>query len=145
MTCIGIDSIKCKVHIHLHGANLSKSISGSPMLRNAGFFEHAANNNLIVVMPQNMYNIPLNAIGAWWTSPNPLDGNALANDGLMPMAFKAMIDRLLKPRDELEDYLAYNIGYWSADKYMGIYELYFFLKNFWYHVIFTLITWTVAP
>ena len=47
--------------------------------------------------------------------------------------FKAMIDRLLEPRDELHDYLANNItsltGLLMAIS-VGFYELYFFLKNF---------------
>ena len=94
-------------------------------------------------MPQNMYNIPFNSIGAWWTDKNILDGNALTKDGLMPRTFKAMIDRLLEPRDELHDYLANNIADWSPDGYLGFYELYFFIKNFWYHVSFTLLTWFV--
>ena len=144
-SCIDRKSTKCRVHIHLHGANLSKSIMGSSMLRNAGFFEWAANNNLIILMPQNMYNIPFNSIGAWWTDKNIIDGNALTKEGLMPRVFKAMIDRLLEPRDQNHDYLDYNIADWSPDSYFGLYELYFFFKNFWYHACFIFITMWIAP
>ena len=89
------ERIKCKVHIHLHGDTLSSEIRGSVYLRNAGFLEWAASNRMIVVFPQASWNIPLNIRNAWITEGYILDQNALNKDGIMPKAFKAMIDRVI--------------------------------------------------
>lgn len=48
---------KCKVHIFMHGCGgFAARTAGQDLVRFAGFLEHAAANDVIVVFPQAMYN-----------------------------------------------------------------------------------------
>ena len=59
---------KCKVHVHLHGCTASAAIVGEDLVRNSDFLEYAAANDIIIVFPQNIYNLLTNPFSCWSTS-----------------------------------------------------------------------------
>ena len=68
----------------------------------------------------------------------------------MPKAFKAMIDRVIQPKDELEwDYFSQNISippvFEQSMLDTGLYDVWFYMKNFLFHVSYTLLTIFIAP
>ena len=134
---------KCKVHVHLHGCFNTAAIKGEDLIRNKDFLEHAASNEMIVIFPQNMYNLLTNPFSCWAIGPTLLpDENYYNQNGLQPKALKSVIDRVLAPKDsETYDYLSYNIA--SEDpvplSQNFILATYYFLKNFWWNMYIAII------
>lgn len=91
---------------------------------------------MVVVFPQNMYNLLTNPFSCWSTGPGVIwDENYYNQNGLQQKALKGVLDRVLAPKDlATYDYLSNNLADMdsvplSQDPLLG--TLYFF-KNFWY-------------
>ena len=71
--CLEPDS-KCKIHIFFHGCLQSVKLIGQVYFRNIGFMEYAVTNDLIIVFPQNTYNLDSNLFDCWshsnWMLPD---------------------------------------------------------------------------
>jgi len=80
----------------MHGCLQTAAVgNGEVALRNAGFLEYAASNDIIVVFPQNYYNYTSNMFCCWSHQDHTLgDPNSTNNLGIQNQVFKGMIDRL---------------------------------------------------
>ena len=77
--CLDTDK-KCKVHVYLHGCT---AIIGEDLVRNSDFLEYAAANDMIIIFPQNMYNLLTNPFSCWSTSSSTLpDENYFNQNGI---------------------------------------------------------------
>ena len=58
------DGANCKVHVGIHGCEQGRNKIDGTFVKNAGYLEWAASNNLIVLFPQAKTNT-LNPKGCW--------------------------------------------------------------------------------
>ena len=73
----------------MHGALDSAAFLGDSWVRNAGFLEYAATNDLIVIFPQNTWNPVTNPFGLWSVQPSIIQDEDYYNrNGRQPQAFK---------------------------------------------------------
>lgn len=102
----------CKVHMHLHGCAMTVDglfSAGIDLLSYGGFFEYAASNNIIVIMPQVKFDFFINPTecfdyvnyASWWS-----DTAFATKNGIQPKALKNMLDRLTEPIDPAYNYQA---------------------------------------
>jgi len=99
-------SIRCRVHVALHGCLQHYDAIGDQFYKNAGYNEVADTNDIIVLYPQTIvrfgwnwwtlgYVLNLYACWDWWGYDN---SDYYKKRGNQITAIKAMLDRLAMPR-----------------------------------------------
>lgn len=104
-TCVEAEK-KCKIHVYLHGCGISVDIFGDWSIRNNGYLDLAAANDIIIAFPQTEHGVfsPENGINDCWShQPGAIgDLDYYGNQGLQNRALKALVERIGGKR--LDDY-----------------------------------------
>ena len=89
-------SVRCKVHVALHGCAQSAESVGDKFYTQAGYNHWADSNNILVLYPQvNKSSAPSNPQGCWdWWGYT--GDNYAHKAGTQMVAIKAMVNRLAK-------------------------------------------------
>jgi len=84
----------------MHGCLQTARLNGQGAVRNAGYLEWAATNDLIVVFPQNKYNYNTNMDCCWSTNQHQIgDDDYYNQNGIQNAAIRKLIARLTQKRD----------------------------------------------
>ena len=106
---------KCKIHVYLHGCGLTTDNFGDWSIRNNGYLELAAANDIIVAFPQteeNPFHHEAGVNDCWSHQPGAIgDLDYFGNKGLQNKALKALVERIGGKRDSGYDYTKLNISH----------------------------------
>jgi hypothetical protein len=113
-SCVSGDK-KCKIHVYIHGCNLSVDTWGDWSIRNNGYLDLAATYDIIVAFPQAEQS-PFhkeNGINECWShQPGAIgDLDYFGKEGLQNRAMKNLVERIGGKREKGYDYSKLNIAH----------------------------------
>lgn len=106
---------KCKIHVYMHGCGMSVDSWGDWSIRNNGYLDLAAANDIIVAFPQaeqSLFHTENGINDCWSHQPGAIgDMDYYGKNGLQNRALKALVERIGGKRDQGYDYSKLNIAH----------------------------------